>query len=117
MIIPIDVNSIPYEFDINLSGKQYTILIEYNQMFDFITVELKLNGETLAKEKAVLDEILFKENYLDENHNKDERFPNEVLFFASDDDNVIRISLNNISESVFLYCDTIKEIKEVLKNE
>lgn len=117
MIIPIDVSSIPYEFDINLSGKTYTILIEYNQMFDFVTVELKLNGKSLAKEKAILDEILFKENYLDENYNKDEQFPDEVLFFTSDDDNVIRISLNNISESVFLYCDTIEEINEVLKNE
>lgn len=117
MIIPIDTNSIPYEFEINLSDRNYSISLEYNHMFDFITVELKLNDETLAKEKAVLDEILFKENYVDENYSRDERFPDELMFFSSDNDNIIRMNLENISKDVFLYCDTPQIIKEMLKNE
>ncbi|KGN04169.1 phage baseplate plug family protein [Clostridium haemolyticum] len=103
-IIDIDKNMIPYEFELELSNRIYTFEIDYNFMFDFLTVTLKLNDKVLATEKAVLNEILFKEFYIDKEHNFNEEFPKELLYFGSNDNNVIRLTFDNLGEEVNLYC-------------
>lgn len=110
-IIEIDKNMIPYNFEIELSNRIYSFEIDYNFMFDFITVTLKLNNKILAKEKAVLDEILFKEFYIDKEHNYNEDFPKEILYFGSNDENITRITFENLNESVQLYCIDPKELE------
>lgn len=103
-IIEIDKTLVPYQFDITLSNKNYTINVNYNYTFDFFTIDLILGTKVLVKaEKVVLDQFLFKEIYKDANGNLNEDFPEEVLFVSSGDNIVKRVSFDNLGDTVFLY--------------
>lgn len=103
-IIEIDKTLLPYQFEINLSNKIYTLLFNYNVSFDFFTVDLILNGVTLVKaEKLVLDQFLFKEVSKDADGNLNPSFPEEILFVSTSDSSIKRVSYDNLGSTVHLY--------------
>jgi len=102
-IIEIDKNLIPYQFDIELSGRIYTMEINYNYMFDFFTIDLYLDKKPLVKsEKLIINEILFKELYEDNEGNLNEEFPTEILIPLGNND-TDRITYDNFGIDVQLY--------------
>lgn len=111
-IVDIDVNQIPFNFDISLSGKIYNIALRYNVIFDFFTVDLKLNNTILVQnEKLVLDQFLFREVYEDNDHNLDPNFPSDELLYVGCEDNKIkRVSLDNLGDTVNIYVIDRKEL-------
>lgn len=110
-IIDIDKTMVPYKFDINLSNRIYTFIINYNVMFDFFTADLLLNGTILVKsEKLVLNQFLFREIAEDSEHNIDPNFPTELLFVGTTDNTIKRVSYENIGDTVFLYCIDRSEV-------
>lgn len=111
-IIEIDKNLIPYTFDIELSGRLYTIEINYNYIFDFFTIDLYLDNKPLVKsEKLVLNEILFKDIYEDKEGNLNEKFPTEILIPLGNND-VERITYDNFGTEVQLYYAERSELNE-----
>jgi hypothetical protein len=60
MIIEIDKEAIPYQFDMDLAGEIYSFEINYNERFDFFTVDLSKNDVPLIYgEKIVYGKPLF----------------------------------------------------------
>ncbi|NEZ48025.1 hypothetical protein FDF74_12675 [Clostridium niameyense] len=116
-IIPIYADEIPYSFEIELSKKIYTLEFNYNYIFDFFTVTLKLNKEVLVEdEKLVLNQQLFKELSKDIEGFEDEKFPEEILISVSSNGDDTRIGMDNFGDTVQLYYVTKEDLKEVLKN-
>lgn len=111
--IDIDKTLVPYKFDINLSSRIYTFVINYNVLFDFFTADLLLNGSVLVKdEKLVLNQFLFRDISEDSDHNQDPNFPSELLFVGTTDNTIKRISYDNLGDTVFLYCISRNEVIE-----
>ena len=101
----IEINKLlaPYQFDITLSGKTYTIDIKYNILFDFFTASLSLEDKVLVEnDKLVLDEFLFDQGE-DKDHNLNPDFPEELLYVGSEDKSIYRVSWDNLGSTVFLY--------------
>jgi len=111
-IIEIDKNLIPYTFDIELSGRLYTIEINYNYIFDFFTIDLYLDNKPLVKsEKLILNEVLFKDIYEDKEGNLNEKFPTEILIPLGNND-IKRITYDNFGKDVQLYYAERSELNE-----
>jgi hypothetical protein len=101
----IEINKLlaPYQFDITLSGKTYTIDIKYNILFNFFTASLSLEDKVLVEnDKLVLDEFLFDQGE-DKDHNLNPDFPEELLYVGSEDKSIDRVSWDNLGSTVFLY--------------
>lgn len=110
-IIEIDKNSIPYEFDIELNNRLYTMAINYNYLFDFFTVDLMLNDEVLVKgEKLIIDKILFSSLCEDNDYNIDEMFPDEYIVPVASNDSIERITFDNLNNDVLLYVVSREEL-------
>lgn len=113
-IMPIDLNSVPYTFEITLSGRVYKIALRYNTLYDFFTADLILNNVILvSQEKLVLGQFLFREVAEDKEHNINPDFPNELLYVGSEDETIGRVSITNLGDSVQIY---IVDRSEVLAN-
>jgi hypothetical protein len=97
MIIEIDKEAIPYQFDIELAGEVFTMEIHYNTRFDFFTVTLYKDDELIvAGEKIVYGNPLFSSII-------DERLP-KVPIIPIDESGkpVERITWDNFGETVVL---------------
>lgn len=108
----IEINKLlaPYQFDIMLSGKTYTIDIKYNILFDFFTASLSLGDKILVEnDKLVLGEFLFDQGE-DKDHNLNPDFPEEILYVGSQDSSINRVSWDNLGSTVFLYCIEREEV-------
>lgn len=117
-VIDIDKDIIPYQFDLELSNKIYTFTINYNFISDFFTVDLSLGDKILVQgEKIILDEVLFRETSTDAEGNISEDFPSEVLVFSASDNEVDRITFDNLGEDVQFYYITREEIESGVINE
>lgn len=102
--IPIYKGDIPYTFEIELSGKIYTIDINYNFIFDFFTITLKLNDNVLVEdEKLILNQQLFKDLYVDVENNIDIQFPQEKLIPLAKNKDLQRINFEDLGETVQIY--------------
>lgn len=111
-VIEIDTSQVPYAFNIELSSKIYTIAINYNYIFDYFTVDLKLGDKVLVLgEKLVINKILFREVYEDKEHNINEEFPEELLMPVSSN-NIDRITYDNLGKEVELYYFDRSELNE-----
>ena len=109
VIIPDMLNSVGLAF--TLSGRTYTLVFNYNATFDFFTVDLLLGDTVLVEgEKMVLNEFLFREAGEDSEGNINPNFPEEVLFMASTDDSIQRVSYDNLGDSVLLWYAERSEI-------
>lgn len=95
-IIDIDKEQIPYSFNIDLTGKQYTFTVKYNALFDYFTIDVAVNGEDIIYgEKIIFNRYLFDQKlHLGA--------PLEMIVPMSFDENVSEITFDNIGESVFL---------------
>ena len=94
--LPIDKESIPYRFDIELSNEIYTFEIHYNERFDFFTVDLLKNEDVLAYgEKVVFNQPLFA-------NLKDDNFPVEEIVPRTEGGQIEEVTYNNFYETVFL---------------
>jgi len=102
--LPIEVDKIPYSFNVELSNKIYTITLKYNDYSDEFTMDLKLGGEILVKgKKMLIGEPIFEEFSKDLNGNKNPKFFDELLvpYDLSWEENVI--TLDNLNKKVFVY--------------
>lgn len=98
--IEIDKNAIPYRFEIELAGEIFEFEVNYNESYDFFTVDLYKNGKQLIfGEKLILNRQLFSDSVNTE-------LP-KVKIVPRDRANVAkRITFDNMNESVFLYLES-----------
>ena len=97
MIIPIDKDNIPYQFEIELAGDVFIFEIHYNAEYDFFTVDLYRDEEVLAYgEKLAYGSPLFR-TYADE------RFPKETIIPRDKAGVETAVTYQNLGETVFLF--------------
>lgn len=95
--VPIDKDSIPYRFDIALSGEVFNIETHYNATGDFFTVNLSKNGDKLVNgEKLTYGVPLFSSL-------TDKRLPKVTLTPYDVAGVETRVLYDNLGESVFLF--------------
>ena len=96
MYIEIEKDEIPYDFEIELGGELFTLEINYNERFDFFTVSLEKDGETIVSgEKMVLNQPLFYSL-------TDDRLPKVLLIPMDESGTEERITYSNLEGSIFL---------------
>ncbi|MCS5501268.1 MULTISPECIES: phage baseplate plug family protein [Lysinibacillus] len=95
--IEIDKDEIPYSFEIELAGEVFEIEVNYNQTYDFFTVDLFKDGGVLViGEKLIINRPLF-ENRVNIDLPKVQIIPKDRANSAT------RITYENMNETVFLY--------------
>lgn len=95
--IEIDKDEIPYSFEIELAGEVFEIEVNYNQTYDFFTVDLFKDGGVLViGEKLIINRPLF-ENRVNIDLPKIQIIPKDRANSAT------RITYENMNETVFLY--------------
>ncbi|MBH5316701.1 hypothetical protein I6N90_02615 [Paenibacillus sp. GSMTC-2017] len=95
--IAIEKNLVPYRFDMGIDNELFTFEIHYNSEFDFFTVDLERNGETLVVgEKMVYGVQLFGDVL-------DNRFPKTAIIPYDESGNAQEVTWNTLSDSVFLF--------------
>lgn len=101
--IEIDKKSIPYRFEIDLNNEVFEIQVNYNESFDFFTIDLVKNGQALVLgEKLMLNRPLFV-NRVSIELPKVQIIPKDRANVAS------RITFENMNETVFLYVGEFDE--------
>ncbi|MFF5994285.1 hypothetical protein AAGS61_05960 [Lysinibacillus sp. KU-BSD001] len=101
--IDIDKNEIPYAFEIELAGEIFEFEVNYNQSYDFFTVDLFKNGGALIiGEKLILNHPLFR-NRVNIELPKVKIIPKDRAGVAE------RITFDNLNETVFLYVGDANE--------
>ena len=99
--LPIEKEAIPYQFDIDLEGDIFTFEVNYNDRFDFFTLDLMRNDNVLVYgEKIVYGQPLF-ERYADDQFPKVRIIPKDV----GDQSN--RVTYENFYETIFLYIEAM----------
>lgn len=105
MQIEIDKPAIPYRFDMELAGEVFTFELNYNERFDFFTIDLYKDDEPIVVgEKIVYGRSLFStiEN--------DERLPKVVILPIDESGQPVdRITWDNFGETVVLLVGEIDE--------
>lgn len=95
--IEIDKDEIPYSFEIELAGEVFEIEVNYNQTYDFFTVDLFKDGGVLViGEKLIINRPLF-ENRVNIDLPKVQIIPKDRA------NSTTRITYENMNETVFLY--------------
>ncbi|ETT45216.1 hypothetical protein C162_21808 [Paenibacillus sp. FSL R7-269] len=95
--IEVEKDLIPYRFELSLADEAFTFEVHYNSSYDFFTVDLTKDGETLVfGEKLVYGQTLFYDV-------QDNRFPKIpiVPFDLSEHSSVV--TWGTLGVSVFLY--------------
>ncbi|MEK4131986.1 hypothetical protein NYE67_20440 [Solibacillus sp. FSL W8-0474] len=99
--LPIEKDSIPYQFDIDLEGDIFTFEVNYNDRFDFFTLDLMRNDNVLVYgEKIVYGQPLF-ESYADNQFPKVRIIPKDI---GGQSDHV---TYENFYEKIFLYIEAM----------
>ncbi|MBU5214351.1 phage baseplate plug protein [Heyndrickxia oleronia] len=97
MILPIDKDLIPYQFEIELEGELFTFVVDYNFQFDFFTIDCLKNEKPLVYgEKLILNRPLFA-GLTNIELPKITITPKDRAGIEK------RITFDNLSETVFLY--------------
>lgn len=95
--IDIEKNLVPYRFDISLADVIYTFEVQYNEQFDYFTVDLERDGEVLVTgEKLVYGLTLFYDVM-------DNRFPKVPIVPYDQSETESVVNWRTLSESVFLF--------------
>ena len=93
--INIQKELLPYSFEIELNDNIYTLVVKYNERFDFFTIDLYLDDEIIIYgEKVDISKPLFLSQSYKE-------IPTIIPFDESL--TADRITFENLSESVELY--------------
>ena len=96
MIIDINKDLCPYQFDVQLDGTTYTMEIRYNNEFDYFTVDLSVGEETIINgEKILYGRELFQSH-------KHLNVPSDIVVFDASDEQ-IRAGYDQLGETVFFY--------------
>lgn len=95
--IEIDKAEIPYSFEVELANEIFEIEVNYNQAYDFFTIDLFKEGIALViGEKLILNRTLFR-NSVDIDLPQVKIIPKDRAGGAK------RITYDNLNETVFLY--------------
>ena len=95
--IEIDKESIPYSFEIDLLNEVFEFEVNYNQTFDFFTIDIFKNETPLVLgEKVILNRPLFND-LVNIELPKVQIIPKDRANMTS------RITFENMNETVFLY--------------
>ncbi|ULO08938.1 hypothetical protein H1230_09280 [Paenibacillus sp. 19GGS1-52] len=95
--IAIERELIPYRFDISIADEMFTFEIHYNPDYDFFTVDLERDGETLVYgEKLVYGQTLFYDI-------QDNRYPKLPIVPYDQSEKSIEVTWEALGVSVFLY--------------
>lgn len=99
MIFPIDKESIPYRFEIELVDELFAFEVHYNETHDFFTIDLYKNNIPLVYgDKLVLNRPLFEGIA-----HKD--LPKITIVPRDRSDEETRITYENLTETIFLYVE------------
>ena len=96
--IQIDKDSIPYTFEIDIDGTEFGMAIRYNERFDFFTVDLTKDGETvILGEKMIYGQLLFA-SYPDES-----KIPGLPIIPYDEAGKETRVGWDQLENTVFLF--------------
>ncbi|KNH23927.1 hypothetical protein ACS78_08220 [Priestia megaterium] len=100
--IPINKNSLPERFEIELAADTFVMEVNYNQTCDFFTVDLYSvdNEAIILGEKLVLNVPLWHDSV-------DRRLPAPSLVVLDESDQTKRITFDNFMVTTFLFIDDI----------
>ena len=102
--INIDIERLPYTFDVNLSNRDYTFTIKYNFTYDSFTMDVKLGDKTLILgEKIAYGIPMFNQFQEDASSNQNPNWFTEVIYPYDLSDTETRVSIDNLNKTVFLY--------------
>lgn len=110
--IDLDPEEIPVVFDITLAEDEFTMGINYNETFDFYTVDLfDYEGEPIVLgEKIVLNQPLFESLV-------DDRLPGPSIVPYDESEQAVRVCKDNFYKTVFLTLDDNSEDEENAEEE
>lgn len=104
--IPIEKDLIPYQFELELEQEVFTFDIQYNEIYDFFTLDVYKNDELLVVgEKLVYGEPLFNHIYTPD-------FPAPTIIPYDPSNHENRITWENLNETVFLIIENGGDIDE-----
>lgn len=110
-VIPIQKELVPYEFDIRLENKIYTMFIDYNSIGDFFTVSLSLGDTKLVEgQKLVLNREVFKDLAEDNEGNYDENYPYNIIIPIDISGKEQTVNYENFGVKTFVYMATREEL-------
>lgn len=104
--IPVDKDNLPEQFEIDLGEETYILRFDYNQEYDFFTVDLydaSLNPIVLG-EKMMLNRQLWADVIRD--------VPAPTLIPVDESGKATRITFSNFMETVFLFVDDTLDEEE-----
>lgn len=96
--IDMEVDSIPFEFNIELSNKLYTMSVNYNEYGDFFTLDIGDDNEVFYYGVPIVYGVPVFDLFT-----SDERMPKEQLIAYDLGDVYDTITTDNFNEEVFLY--------------
>lgn len=100
--IPIDKENLPEIFEIDLANETFILGVNYNQSYDFFTVDLydtNMNPIVLG-EKMIINVPLW-------NDLTDSRLPAPTLIPMDESGKEKRITYDNFMETTFLFIDDV----------
>lgn len=98
LYIPIDKDNIPYSFNMDVAGENFDFTINYNERFDFFTMDLSKDDEpVIYGEKITYGRALFS-TFPD-----DTKTPQYPIIPFDDAGKENRVGWDNFMDSVFLY--------------
>ncbi|MGG3450179.1 phage baseplate plug family protein [Domibacillus aminovorans] len=99
--IPIEKDYLPEEFEIQLAGEQFVLGINYNESFDFFTVDLydAARNPIALGEKMILGQYLWQDQ-------PDARLPAPALLPIDTSGKEGRITFGNLMVTTFLTIDS-----------
>lgn len=97
--IEIEKDLIPYRFQIDLADEEFEVEINYNDRFDYFTIDLFKDGDALViGEKLMLGRPLF-------NDITDIELPKVKIIPKDSAEIEIRITYENLESTVFLFLE------------
>ncbi|MED3932970.1 phage baseplate plug protein [Priestia megaterium] len=105
--IPINKDNLPEQFEIDLANNTFFMRVNYNQTYDFFSVDLydTNNDPIILGEKLVLNVPLWQDSV-------DERLPAPTLVVLDESDIEKKITFSNFMVTTFLYIDDISPEEE-----
>lgn len=102
--IPINKDSLPEQFEIDLANETFIMEVNYNQSHDFFTIDLyDMNRNVIVLgEKLVLDIPLW-------NDLTDKRLPAPSLVVSDESGRTKKITFDNFMVTTFIYIDDISD--------
>ena len=108
LVLPIEKDLIPYDFDVTLSGKDYNFMFEYNQVNDGFTCTLSKDSIVLvASEPVIYGTTLFESVQYDSNEILADGFFSELLlpYDFSGESNAVNSATFGTNVQIFVLGD------------